>query len=64
MLSVPGAVSLHAFNYDRQQNTVRFDVVVDFSVRDFAAFRARAAEKIRRSYPGIDVFIHVDLDYA
>lgn len=64
VLSMPGAISLHAFNYDRTENTMRFDVVVDFSVHDFAAFREQAIQKIHLDYPNAAVSVHVDLDYA
>lgn len=64
VLSIPGAISMHAFNYDEERNAMRFDVVVDFKVRDFPAFRAKAVEKIRRVYPDANVSVNVDLDYA
>lgn len=64
VLEVPGALSLHAFNYDGAHGVIRFDVVVDFGVRDFPAFRRKVAEKLTEHYPGSTVLMNVDLDYA
>lgn len=64
VLSIPGTISLHAFNYDKGHDVMRFDVVVDFSVHNFAAFRQQVTEKILQNYPGITILINIDLDYA
>lgn len=61
---IPGAISLHNFNYDKPHSFFRFDVIVDFSVRDFSAFRKRLTEALRQKYPGAAAEINVDLDYS
>jgi cation diffusion facilitator family transporter len=61
---LPGAVSMHNFNYDKVHQQFRFDVVVDFATRDFAAFRVAATAAVRKEYPGSTVVMNIDLDYA
>lgn len=58
------ALSLHAFNYDEQGKAIRFDVIVDFGVRDFSAFKNNLIMKLQAAYPGYSFDINVDLDYA
>ena len=62
--SIPGAVSIHNFYYDRERRLFRFDVVVGFGTRDFSDFRKRATEEIQKSYPDSAVMMNMDLDYA
>jgi hypothetical protein len=61
---LPGAVSMHNFNYDSVHKQFRFDVVVDFDTRDFPAFRAAATAAVQKEYPGSTVIMNIDLDYS
>ncbi len=63
VLTLPGAVGIHNFHYDKEQNFFRFDVIVDFDT-DPVLFRKHAADKIQQDYPGASVQINIDLDYA
>ena len=59
-----GAISIHAFNYDKNNKLIRFDIIVDFGVHDFMEFRNKLIRKLSESYPGFTFDINVDLDYA
>ena len=61
---LPGAMSIHNFTYEKEEKLFRFDVVVDFTTRDFAAFRKLVDKTIRENYLGSMVEINIDLDYA
>ncbi|MGD9560525.1 MAG: hypothetical protein AB7V55_07970 [Oscillospiraceae bacterium] len=61
---IPGAISLHNFHYDKAHNYFRFDVIVDFSVRDFSAFQKQLTAALQHKYPGAGAEINVDLDYC
>ncbi|WP_230399137.1 cation diffusion facilitator family transporter [Novisyntrophococcus fermenticellae] len=63
VLTLPGAVSMHNFHYDKEQNFFRFDVIVDFDT-DPMLFRKHATDKVQQDYPGASVQINIDLDYA
>ncbi len=60
----PHAISLHAFNDDKDKKLIRFDVIVDFDVRDYEGFRKEIIARLKQEYPGYDVLINIDLDYA
>ena len=47
-----GAISIHAFNYDKNNKLIRFDIIVDFGVHDFMEFRNKLIRKLSESYPG------------
>ena len=59
-----GAISIHAFNYDKNIKLIRFVIFVDFGVHDFMEFRIKLIRKLSESYPGFTFDINVDLDYA
>ena len=61
---LPGAISLHNFHYSKEQDFFRFDVIVDFNVHDFKAFRKQATAAILKEYPTAHVEMNIDLDYA
>ncbi|MDR1018484.1 MAG: cation diffusion facilitator family transporter [Lachnospiraceae bacterium] len=62
--SVKGSLNVHAFNYDKDENYFRFDVVVDFSVKNFKEFKKNIIKKIEEKYPGAKTDINIDLDYS
>ncbi|WP_283608837.1 cation diffusion facilitator family transporter [Faecalispora anaeroviscerum] len=64
ILSVPGAISLHAFNYDKDNHMIRFDIVVDFSVHNFSEFRKQVTKELLRHDPSAQIQMNIDLDYA
>lgn len=62
--ALPGAISLHNFHFDKENNFFRFDVIVDFSIHDFSRFRKQAQQAVVQNYPGARVEMNIDLDYA
>lgn len=62
--SIPHTINIHAFNLDNEEKRIRFDVVVDFEVRDFAKFRRELQDLIKLKYPEYSIIINIDLDYS
>lgn len=60
--SLPGAVDIHNFNYDRERKIFRFDVVLSFYVKDYQKFRELATAEIVKKHPETQVIMNVDLD--
>jgi hypothetical protein len=58
------AISIHAFHLDAVCKAVRFDVIVDFGLKDFEAFRRELAEKLEARMPGYTFAFRIDLDYS
>ena len=62
--SLPNALSIHNFYYDKQQKLIRLDAVVGFATRDLSAFRTLATDAIHQKYADATVVMNVELDYA
>ena len=59
-----GALSIHNFSYIKSNHLFRFDVVVDFNVKDFSAFKKDLTEAIKEKYPEAITEIDINLDYS
>jgi cation diffusion facilitator family transporter len=61
---IPYILNFHAFHVDKEQKVIRFDVVVDFSVKKFDQVRSTIQTLIREQYPDYRLDLTIDLDYA
>ena len=59
-----GVIGIHAFHIHFEDSRVHFDVVVDFSVTNYAQFRARAAQALTEAFPTYTFKFNIDPDYA
>ena len=57
-------LSIHGFYCDEEKKTVRFDVVVDFGVKDGDLLREEVIKAAQTAAPGYSVSVHVDCDYS
>ncbi len=59
----PQVLDLHGFYLDEEQNTVTFDLIIDFKA-DAPAVRDEIQKKIAAQYPEYRYFIVLDSDYS
>ena len=65
MKSVSSSViSIHAFHVHMEDSRVHFDVVVDFALTDYAAFRRDAEKALNEAFPTYTFQFNIDPDYA
>lgn len=57
-------ISIHAFHVHMEDSRVHFDVVVDFSLTDYAAFRRNATKALNDAFPTYSFQFNIDPDYA
>lgn len=62
--SIEHVLQLHGFYVDEQTKTIRFDIVVDFAVKDRAEVCAEAVKKTEELYPEYTAIVIVDNDYG
>ena len=60
----PSVISLHAFHVHMDDSRVHFDVVVDFSLTDYASFREKATKALTDAFPTYTFQFNIDPDYA
>ena len=60
----PAVISLHASHVHMDDSRVHFDVVVDFSLTDYAAFREKATKALDEAFPTYAFQFNIDPDYA
>ncbi len=60
----PAVISLHAFHVHMEDSRVHFDVVVDFSLTDYASFRKEATKALSDAFPTYTFQFNIDPDYA
>lgn len=60
--SFEGVLQFHAFYVDLNQKTIRFDIVVDFSIPDKDELQMELKNRIKKEYPEYEVYIRIDMD--
>lgn len=60
--SFEGVLQFHAFYVDLNQKTIRFDIVVDFSISDKDELQMELKNRIKKEYPEYEVYIRIDMD--
>ena len=60
----PSVISIHAFHVHLEDSRVHFDVVVDFALTDYAAFRKEATKALSEAFPTYVFQFNIDPDYA
>ena len=64
VLAQEGVIQFHGFYADVEAKVIRFDVVMDFSVKDRAAAVAQMKEALLAQYPDYDIHITLDVDVS
>lgn len=57
-----GVLQIHGFYLDEETNTILFDMILDFDVKDRGALHAQITQEIREAYPQYKVYIAQDVD--
>ena len=60
--SFEGVLQFHAFYVDLNHKTIRFDIVVDFSIPDKDELQMELKNRIKKEYPEYEVYIRIDMD--
>ena len=60
----PAVLSIHGFHVHFEDSRVHFDVVVDFTVTDLAAFRSAEQKALEEAFPTYSFSFNIDPDYA
>ncbi len=60
----PAVLSIHGFHVHFEDSRVHFDVVVDFTISDLAAFRMEEQKALEEAFPTYRFSFNIDPDYA
>ena len=63
VLSEPHVLQMHGFYLDKDEKSIRFDIVVSFDAPDRRAVYAKVCEKVQAEYPGYALQIAMDMDF-
>ena len=55
---------MHGFYLDKQEKTIRFDLVISFDAPDRAAVHREICEKVHKLYPDYTPEIAMDTDFS
>lgn len=64
VLSHEGVIQLHGFFLDREEQSMRFDIIIDFNIKDRDPIYHHILEEIRELYPEYTVHIQMDMDFT
>ena len=60
----PEILQMHGFYIDRDEKTVRFDVVVSFDAKDRGAVYQKVCEKVQEAFPEYRLQVTMDTDFS
>ena len=60
----PDVLGIHAFHIHLEDARVHFDLVVDFTLTDYAAFREKATAALEAALPGYSFKFNIEPDFA
>lgn len=60
----PHIKQMHGFYADLSEQVLRFDLMVDFEVKDRHAYYQEVIEKIRAAYPAFRLVTNIDTDFS
>ena len=64
VLTEPHVLQMHGFYLDKEEKTIRFDIVVGFDAPDRREVYTKVFEKVQTEYPGYRLQIAVDTDFS
>ena len=64
MLKYDGVKGCHGIYIDSDMKFISFDVLIDFKVEDKEEFKEKLKKEVLEDYPGYEVKINFDIDYA
>ena len=60
----PRVLQMHAFNLDKEEKMIRFDIVVSFDAEDRRAIYQEVCENVQREYPDYTLQVAMDTDFS
>lgn len=60
----PYILQLHGFYLDKENKSIRFDIVVSFNAKDRSAVYRKIAEKVQADFPDYTLQIAMDTDFS
>ena len=60
----PEILQMHGFHMDREEKTIRFDIVVSFDAKDRGAVYQKVCEQVREAFPGYGLQVAMDTDFS
>lgn len=57
-----GVLQFHAFYVDLDLKTIRFDIILDFSVSDRKKLHREIKEAVKKMYPGFKIYIRTEIN--
>ena len=57
-------IGIHGFHVHFQEKKIEFDVVVDFSIKDYNKFKKGMTSALEKEFDGYKVEFNIDLDYS
>ena len=60
----PNILQMHGFYLDKQEKTLRFDIVVSFDAEDRREVYREICEKVQKAYPDYTLQVAMDTDFS
>ena len=60
----PYVLQMHGFYLDKEEKTIRFDIVVSFDAKDRSRVYREVCEKVQNEYPDYSLQIAMDTDFS
>ena len=64
MTENPNILQMHGFYLDKQEKTLRFDIVVSFDAEDRREVYREICEKVQKAYPDYTLQVAMDTDFS
>lgn len=64
VMSHPHVLQMHGFFCDREEQTMRFDIVISFDAKDRYAVYREICEEVQKTYPEYRLQIAMDTDFS
>lgn len=61
---VEHVIQMHGFYIDKEEKTIRFDIVVSFDAKDRSEVYRETVEKVQKEFPGYTLQVAMDTDFS
>jgi hypothetical protein len=63
-MNIPHVLQMHGFYLNREEKTIRFDVVISFDAKKRSEVYESVIEEVQKAYPDHALEIALDTDYT
>ncbi len=64
VMNIPFVLQMHGFYLNKEEKTIRFDVVISFDAKKRSEVYEKVIEEVQKAYPGYTLQIALDTDYT